>query len=483
MTEVIQLPIIVCGKLRHPDGDDVIQVAYTNGITVQLPSLRDEDIRRIMENRELLHNLSLAEVSQYISNAGRKWADEQYAPRRQAIDLAAKISGYSSAMLNRDYWVIGDYLSFRNNFYDLLDAELGDHRMLEKWVVRQVARVRAFPRGRALHVMVGNVPMAGIYSIVRSLLTRNHTIVKLPSRDMVTCTYFVKTLIEENEPDHPLSRALTVAYWEKDSGIWNTMISGSDLVCAWGQNSSLEAIKRKIPQGTPYLEFGPKRSFSVVYADECDADKVAMRIVHDIAVYDQEACFSPQRVFVMGDHTKLIGPLQKWFEHHQGFLPKGQSSPDVDSHLFRTHMEARYRGWEVTGNNTGWSIIIPHDAYTRTEHPLSRTLFVHPIKSEDEILPFVDDDTQTVALFPLEKHAEKMANLLCARGASRICEVGLVSHFRQGFTHDGGYPLQQFVRLAYIDAELDFVYKYGDKPSPGQLEAFLFGTAKGGKWV
>jgi hypothetical protein len=58
-----------------------------------------------------------------------------------------------------------------------------------------------------------------------------------------------------------------------------------------------------------------------------------------------------------------------------------------------------------------------------------------------------------------------------------VCEGGLVSHFRQGFTHDGGHPLQQFVRMACVDESAEYVHKYGDPMPVAVLEQFLFGSA------
>jgi long-chain-fatty-acyl-CoA reductase len=325
--------------------------------------------------------------------------------------------------------------------------------------------------------MVGNVPMAGVFSIVRSVLTRNHTVVKLPARDPVSSLYFVRALIEANGPDHPLSRSLSVAYWERDAPAFDALLEASDLVCAWGQASSLQAVKQRVPQGVPYLEFGPKRSFAVVYADEIDAEQAALRIAHDASVYDQEACFSPQRLFVIGDHAPLRAALARHLDAQARFLPPGRSTPDIDSHVLRTGLEARFRGWEVdVARDRAWTVIVSDDLRAGLEHPLGRTLFVHPVSSLEDVLPLVDDETQTIAVLP-HGRALEAADRLCARGAVRVCEGGLVSHFRQGFTHDGAYPLQQFVRLAHVDESLEFVHKYGPPAEVSALERVLFGAA------
>lgn len=482
MTDIIDLPIIVEGEILHATGDDdLVELPYANGHVVRMPKLRDEHVERILSRRDRWHDVPLSEVSNYITKAGVAWSNPNHPRRVEAIDRAVRITGYSRPMLERDGWTIGKHLSFRSNLYDLLDAELGDHRMMDEWVRRDVARVRAFPKGRVLHVLVGNVPMAGIYSIVRSVLTKNQTVVKLPARDPVTCLAFAQTLIEENGPDHPLSQSLTVAYWDRNQPLGDRMVGASDLVCAWGQGSSMESVKRRLPAGVSFLEFGPKRSFALIFTDDADVDKAAMRVAHDVAMYDQEACFSPQRVFVIGELDPFLTKLEGWLGHQAHFLPKGEPSPDVDSHVVRTRLEATFRGWDVRASDEGgWTIIVCDPSAELVEHPLGRTIFVHRVQSVDELVPFVDDETQTISVYPLDRRGERVGDLLCRHGAVRICETGLVSHPRQGFTHDGAYPLQQFVRLAYLDVELAFVHKYGSVHTVEAFEQVLFGAGRGG---
>jgi long-chain-fatty-acyl-CoA reductase len=96
-------------------------------------------------------------VTQYIANGAAKWFNVGDSLRKESLELARAATGLSQKMLERDYWMIAAYLMHRTSIYDLLDSELGDHHMMDEWVRRQTARVRAFPRGRTLHIMVGNV--------------------------------------------------------------------------------------------------------------------------------------------------------------------------------------------------------------------------------------------------------------------------------------------------------------------------------------
>lgn len=475
---MINIPKIICGHEIHPgDGTDDVTIDYAGGVVVRIPRLTEDDLDRIAASRRLLHDVPLGEVTEYIRRGAIGIGDVGAGLGREALELCCSITGFSREMVAQDYQLIGGFLANRNVMYDLLDAELGDHRMADEWVRRQVARVRAFPRGRVLHVVAGNVPMSSIYSLVRSILTKNHSLVKLPSRDLISCLYFARSLIRNNPAGHPLSEAISAFYCDSADPAFDRLIRASDMVCGWGQGSSLLALKQRLPHGVPLLEFGPRRSLSLVYADECDPDKAAMRIAHDVAIYDQEACFSPQRLFVIGQPETLVDAIGRWLDVQHVHYPLGRMTDDAKSHIKRITMEALYRGADVS-SGASWTTIVARDPMTTLEHPLGRTLFIHPIEAEEDMLPFVDDETQSISVYPFRPHAEHLGNLVCARGVARLCEAGMISHFRQGFTHDGQWPLQQFVRLSCLDETLDYVYKYGSTDMR-RYEARLFGSGEG----
>lgn len=480
MSQIIKLPKIICGEILEDSPSGFEEIHYAHGITVHIPKLTDDDLSKIFQNRNRLHDISLGEITKYLRIAGIQLADPEYKYRKNAAEFGSMITGLSPEMVHRDFKTISSYLKHRNVIYDLLDAELGDHRIVDTWIHNQVARVRAFPKGRALHVLVGNVPIAGLYSIIRSIITKNHTVVKLAARDIISSLYFALSLINENSPSHPISQSISVFYCNRNSEHMKKLIHTSDIVCAWGRGSSIEAVKKDVPYGVPFLEFGPKRSVSLVYVEDYDLNKVAMRIANDFSVYDQEACFSPQHLFVIGNSKKLVPLICKWLNQQEKILPKGRTTSDIESHVYRAKLEAKYRGWSLhESENRSWLLIEANNPYLVTNHPLSRTMYIHSIQKPEEMLAFIDDDTQTIGLYPLDARSIDIANLLCSKGACRVCEIGMTAHFRQGFTHDGSYPLQQFVRMAYIDEGLEYVYKYGDY-SVEDYERIMFGAEQVG---
>ncbi|MFH4268025.1 acyl-CoA reductase, partial [Acinetobacter baumannii] len=72
--------------------------------------------------------------------------------------------------------------------------------------------VRAFPKGKSVHLLAGNVPLSGIMSILRAILTKNQCIIKTSSTDPFTANALALSFIDV-DPNHPITRSLSVIYW------------------------------------------------------------------------------------------------------------------------------------------------------------------------------------------------------------------------------------------------------------------------------
>jgi Acyl-CoA reductase (LuxC) len=260
-------------------------------------------------------------------------------------------------------------------------------------------------------------------------MTKNMTIAKLPKRDAVTSLLFALSFVAI-APEHPITKSLTVAYWEPGSTIEDEILDMSDVVCAWGHETSIEPIKRRIRYGTEFVEFGPKRSLHMIGADTPGLNYVAMKAAYDISIYDQVACFSPQETFCEADPAAYVDALRTWMDTNMKRIPKPPISADEKAVVARTQREATFRGWQVIApENSGWTIIVTEGPCRIAAHPLSRTMFIHAVKDLREALPFVDKHTQTVAIHPAER-AMELADELAFRGVARITEVGRVGRPR-----------------------------------------------------
>jgi long-chain-fatty-acyl-CoA reductase len=473
---VRELPIVVCGERKEPGGGNDIVVPYGKDLEVRIPALDRADVQKMRDCTNAdLRALHIDDIAIFMNEVGSLWLDEKSELRRLAIEYAADTTQYLGPSIYYDLGLLSTALR-RIKIYDLLESEIGDPYYLDEWRPKKTVYLHAEPRGKVLHLMVGNIPMAGLFSIVRSILTKNVTIAKLPKRDIVTSLLFALSFIEV-DPAHPITKSITAAYWEPGSPIEDEMLGAADVVCAWGQKESIEPIKRKLSYGTEFVEFGPKRSFHLIGRDTPDFDYAAMRAAYDISIYDQAACFSPLETFIEGAPGPYVTALGRWLEKSLTRIPKGESSVDEQANCTRSRADAKFRGWEVHHvGHQGWTIIVTDGPCAIEDHPLNRTMYVHPVKDLREALPFITKDTQTVAIHPIER-AMAMADELAARGAARITEVGRVGRPRPGFAHDGMYPMARLVRWVTVERGIRFKYKFWGL-SPDEDDRLFYGLGQ-----
>jgi long-chain-fatty-acyl-CoA reductase len=481
MSRIIELPIIICGEIKKPD-EHFIEMKYSEDVTVRITKPSKRDLDKIYHYNQDLSAIHISDTAKYIARFADNFLKNSSQTKLEAIELAPLISGFTKETHARDFDLICHHLCLKSTTYDVVETELGHAFIMDEWVRDKQAKVKAFPRGRAFHILAGNMPITGFFSVFRSVITKNQTVVKLPSRDLITTLFLMKGLIEENSDGESyqnlLNGSLSVFYMEGESEQLKEMIEASDVVCAWGKGSSLKRIKEMVPHSIPYLEFGPKRSYALAYTNKVsNLDASALMMAHNLSIYDQEACLSPQRLFIIGESSVYLKRLAKWLTWQSQYLPRGISSDDRESHLLRHKLEGRYRGAAIFEGEPHWRIIVcsPYDV---AEHPLGRTLFVHLIKSEAEIIPFIDDETQCISIDPYSRaDVEKLADLFCGRGVSKICETGYSLYPGDGWTHDGMHPLRHFVRLCYIDSSSE-EYKYESIADNGMFDelSMLFGV-------
>ena len=474
--EIIKLPLVVCGERKEPTDSNYIALKYKTGIEVHIPALESADIEKMKTStNEELRSLHIDDIAIFLNDLGKLWLDDNFKYRKMAINYARKAIQYVGPSIYYDLGLLSSAMR-RGKIYDMLESEIGNPYYMDEWIPKQTVYLHAEPRGKVVHVIVGNIPMAGLFSILRSVMTKNVTIAKLPKRDIMTSLLFALSFIELDS-SHPITKSISAVYWEAGSAVEDEMLSTADVVCAWGRQASIESVKRKIPYGTEFIEFGPKRSIHLIGSDTSDYEYVAMKAAYDISIYDQEACFSPQETYFEGDPGQYIRHLQVWLDKSLRRIPKGPISEDMKAHINLVRSEAKFRGWQVYApNHLGWTIIVTDKPCVIENHPLSRTIYIHPVQNLCEAFLFITKDTQTAAVHPPER-AKELADGLVERGVARIAEVGRAGRPRPGFTHDGIHPMERLIRWVTIERGIRFKYKYWGLP-PEDDDRLFYGLGQ-----
>lgn len=471
--ESTRLPTVIAGR-RVEAGDDVIALRYDTGLELLLPQPTRADADAIVAtDRAALRETSIDDITIFFDHVRRAWMDPSNRWRQLAIELGSQVTGYARATVESDVNYLGHTLE-RAKQYDFIETDLGDPALLDEWQPSKAIMRRCWPKGLIAHVMVGNVPLASLFTLYRSLVTKNVTVTKLPSRDPVAALCFANC-IHDVDPDHPVTRALSTLYWEPGSEVEEIVLDEADVISVWGRGETVEALKRRVRQGVEVIEFGPKRSFALVLDGASAADRLALKLAYDVVSYDQEGCFSLQEVYADAACAgEVASQLARWLPFYERVLPRRSLSDDAAAHIQRARLEAVAEGWDVLApEDTTWTVVVSDGHARIDEHPLARFLYVHPIEDPENAIATIDRNVQTVSLEPWAR-VEGLRDRITAAGADRIVPIGRMTRFRPGFIHDGFYPMRQMVRWVSVERDIRHKYRFTDV-SPDEYDERLYG--------
>jgi len=434
------------------------------GVEVSLPRIEEQYLAHIFKHPGSgLCDISIDDIVLFLDRVGKNWGSEQNRWRRTALDLLPHSVGYASSTISWDINFIAGILQ-RQKLYDLLDSDLGDAGLLDEFTRHKAVNRRCFPLGKLLNVLVGNVPIASFISILRSLATKNETICKLPSRDVVAGLCFANC-IYETDPDNPVAKALTCAYWTADDPLNKEFFSKVDGVVVWGRGDTISKVREQTPSETPIIEFGPKRSMAIIDVDALPSDRheaIARRIAYDVCSYDQEACFSVQQVFCIGKRrSTFTNGLTLALDDYLSALPPRELSIDERYHVARGRANASAYGDKLhfTKHSAGWTVVETSTPRMIFDHPLCRTVYVHWVTDFDAVLPWIDKSIQTVSYEPYDMSSTVVAKIAAA-GADRIVRSGRHGRFRPGVSQDGIYGMNRLVRWVSWERDLNHKYRF-----------------------
>lgn len=458
----VQLPVVIGGEVLLDSGADFYELEYDTGAICRIPRLSQAHLDRMVEQEPLLlAELPLQDIVNFLRKVGRFWDynNSQHPLCKSAVEAMAALNGYNLRMAQREMNVLSVICSFGEALHDLVDAELGNRFYLEEWLPNHDAYVKAVPFGRIVHILVGNVPVSSAMSLVRSLLTKNSTVAKLPRRDPITALAFVLSCITI-DPDHPVTRSLTALYWKPGSKDESCVLATANAICVWGGENTISSVRNVAPADAEILMFGPKRSISLVGRESSRSARVAQDLAHDISINDQEACFSPQIVYVEGDNAEFSQLLSESLQLYAELLPVSTGSLDDHARVQSARLAARFQGQNTKfdSDGTNWTVIRMDDPRLIGEHPLRRVIYVVSVQSISDALCDVDRNTQTITISPWGRNTE-IRDKAALLGASKITEIGLAEWQRIGVPHDGLFPMARMVRWVGLERGLNYLGK------------------------
>jgi acyl-CoA reductase-like NAD-dependent aldehyde dehydrogenase len=161
--------------------------------------------------------------------------------------------------------------------------------------------LRLVPRGVVCHWIAGNVPLLGMFSWAISMLLGNVNVVRLSSRQDDLLSPLLRLLASvSTEGEELAAETLALQFDRDDAAAHEAMSAVADVRVAWGGREAVEAILHlPCDWECETLVLGPRVSMAVVDPAVLTAKSVS-RLATDIVYFDQQACSSPQRVYIKG---------------------------------------------------------------------------------------------------------------------------------------------------------------------------------------
>src|SRR6185437_10671757 len=142
-------------------------------------------------------------------------------------------------------------------------------------------------------------------------LSGNVNFLKTGAEESIFPQTLLSALAEKDNSGWIARHAIAARISSRRKDLLTPVFNESDGIAAWGGEDSIEAIRNFAPVGTRVIEWGHKISFVYVSASAVKDANLFERIARECCFLDQQACSSPQCVFV---ETEDFSELEKFGE-------------------------------------------------------------------------------------------------------------------------------------------------------------------------
>ncbi|MFB1418443.1 long-chain-fatty-acyl-CoA reductase [Klebsiella michiganensis] len=317
------------------------------------------------------------------------------------------------------------------------------------------------PLGVVVHITPANAELLPFFAIIESLLVGNINWLR-PSASEQGMT--IDLLEAFTHFDLTGQLANFVAVIPVETTRLSLLLTHADGVSAWGGDTALDAIRQQLPGGCRWIPWGHKISFAWLQPDAVNEENL-LALADDVCCFDQQACSSPQIVFVDSDESavlqdignRLAQAMRRRHARWQPLIPDEKAAADITSAVAFAQLDAVFAGADnalLAGD--GWRIILQNMSAI-TPSPLFRTILLRPLpqnKVMQTLRPW-RTHLQTCGLIAADRDRIPFSQLLLAAGVNRITPVGKMHDGYHGEPHDGVYALSQLARRVTVTLDAD----------------------------
>lgn len=267
---------------------DIPDSAYVleNGYEKSFP----ENPRRSVPDNQPLTELSTAEVLDQLSALLEGYAEKLR--QSENIEKLAESTGESVDMVQFDIKAI-EKMSDKELLRSWLkDGETDLSEYMGQWKDAEGYAEAAAPLGRGVNINAGHNIGAVILPEVWRVLARDAVLHKMPSDDQLTLR-ILHEVYQENQ--NAVTETCRIGYWPGGSEELEKNLFSMDYVMAWGNDSTISAIREKLYPTARFIPFHFEFGVYLVGQQtqkEYDQE-LLQQIAKDFSWGDQLLCFSP----------------------------------------------------------------------------------------------------------------------------------------------------------------------------------------------
>jgi hypothetical protein len=345
----------------------------------------------------------------------------------------------------------------RGTLEPIIARELGCDALSGGWTGDGRARLKIFPLGVIGHWPAGNIEIQPILSMTCALLGGNTSLVRIPS-GLVDQTRRLMQKLDQGDTAHVLiGRVFMAVFDHARQDLQEAMARIVDGAMIWGGEEAVLKVRGlPFPHWARLAVFGPRISVAAVDADtwcnKQERESWCRRIARDVWQFDQQACSSPQVLFLEKregyDPDQFLQALKCAFEAENRLHPRQAIHPALTSAICQARASwllDDIANHAIFPQAVDWTLLLGTGSDI-PEPTQGRTLTVLEVDDLFDPISKLDGNVQTLGLAMADtEKEEKLASVAGKKGVDRIVKLGRMHVFASPW--DGADLIRPMVRM------------------------------------
>ena len=329
----------------------------------------------------------------------------------------------------------------RGTLGPIIARELGANSLHGGCTEHGRSKCKAFPVGVVGHWPAGNVEIQPILSMTCSLLGGNAALVRIPS-GLVDLTQQLMEKLVESDPGEVLTRRIFMAAFAHDrQDLQEAMAQAVDGAMIWGGEEAVLKIRSlPFPHWARIAVFGPRLSVAAMDADTWGNiekhETWCRRIARDVWQFDQQACSSPQVLFLERNSSQstdqFVEALRRAFESENQAHPRRTIAGALTAAICQARASWLLKDPEhkaIFPQSPDWTLLIGSGSHI-PQPTQGKTLTVLEVDNLSDPISKFDGNVQTLGLGMVDPEKERELTVLAGnRGVDRIVKLGQMHVF------------------------------------------------------